>query len=147
MQQRVREAAKAELAGRAVQFELQEGGAGHQLVAMYRVSDYARTSRHVIFTGGSGRAFARECEACRELFAGLVAQGENLGELRDGVSLWPDVGGDGRRDGGDVSEMRPDRGNLDCGGCMRVQGELSGLSVAAESPRRHRGHGERAEKQ
>jgi hypothetical protein len=75
MQQRLREAVKAELDGRAVRFTIEDGGAGKQLVAMYRVSDYARESRHVIFTGGSGRLFAALVTECKEYFSGLVMSG------------------------------------------------------------------------
>jgi hypothetical protein len=75
MEQRLRQAVKAELDGRAVRFTIEEGGAGKQFVAMYRVSEYVRESRHVIFTGGSGRLFAGVVDECREYFGELVASG------------------------------------------------------------------------
>ena len=72
MQQRIRVAVKAELDGRAVRLCIEDGGAGKQLVAMCRVSDFVRESRHVIFTGGSGHAFADLVLECREYFGGLL---------------------------------------------------------------------------
>jgi hypothetical protein len=73
MEQRVREAAKAERAGRTVYFEIQEGGAGYQLVAVYSMEDSVRPSGHVIFCHGSGSVFARLTVECRERFDALVA--------------------------------------------------------------------------
>ncbi len=73
IEQRLCEAAKAQLGGRVVHFGIQEGGAGRQFVAMYPSGDFVRDSRHVIFTGGSGPAFARLAEECRKFFDGLVA--------------------------------------------------------------------------
>ena len=66
MEQRIREAVKAERDGRPVHFEIQEGGAGHQLVAMYQTEEFVRPSRHVIFTGGSHPSFARLCETLED---------------------------------------------------------------------------------
>jgi len=72
MQQRIREAVKAELAGHAVRFTVEAGGAGRQFVAMYRVQDYTRESRHVIFTGGPEHGFQAIAEECRQAFAAQV---------------------------------------------------------------------------
>jgi hypothetical protein len=72
MQQRLREAVKAELDGRAVRLCIEDGGAGKQLVAMYRVQEFARESRHPIFTGSAGLRFDELVSECKEYFSALV---------------------------------------------------------------------------
>ena len=77
IEQRVREAAMAQRAGREVTFAMEHGGAGRKLVAIYPTGEYARPSRHAICTMGTAQEAERVQAEVLALFEQLV-KGEEV---------------------------------------------------------------------